>query len=524
MKYIKSALAILLAGTLLCGCEEKASDDSDISGCWSVVTADTSDYNFFETADGLYSFGAPPTLASREDDSGSDYEYSFTTGKENSLIGVMSVSGYHQTAEGFGKGTLADYEELYSEVSGENIDFGDVPAYQITAFSENIVYVSTMLQYGNGDLFVVNTTDDRDNNDAAKAAAALCSTIEYKGEPLKTSPETYENDYFSITAPEKWYFKSKDGESVTVTLNDGKTFPAQIIGGDKDYDIAVIKVDPGDTKLKPVTLGTSSSLKVGDDVVTIGNPLGELTFSMAEGIVSCLNREINLQGTPFNMIQISTAVNSGNSGGPLFNIYGEVVGIVSAKYSSNSSYSSEATIEGLGFAIPLDDVLSMIEDIMTNGQVTTHAYVGVSVSNASAYPETGVRSGGYLAEVVKGGPADKAGLQVGDVITMVGTTTITSSSDLTSVLGSKSYKAGDTATVTYVRGGQVYTTELTFGSTTEKPAETSTPSQSQQTPQQNQTAPQQGTSDGYYDDYYGDMEDFFNQFFGGYGFGGRGAA
>ncbi len=140
------------------------------------------------------------------------------------------------------------------------------------------------------------------------------------------------------------YHVISGGESVTVTLNDGSSFPAQIIGGDKDYDIAVIKVDPGEKELKPVTLGTSSSLKVGDDVLTIGNPLGELTFSMSEGIVSCLDREINLDGTPFNMIQISTAVNNGNSGGPLFNIYGEVVGIVSAKYSGSTS-SSGATRE-----------------------------------------------------------------------------------------------------------------------------------------------------------------------------------
>ena len=235
---------------------------------------------------------------------------------------------------------------------------------------------------------------------------------------------------------------------------------------------------------------------------------------MAEGIVSCLNREINLDGTPFNMIQISTSVNNGNSGGPLFNIYGEVVGIVSAKYSGSSS-SSGATIEGLGFAIPLDDVLSMLEDIMTNGQVTSHAYLGVSVANASAYPQSGVRSGGYLTEVVKDGPAEKAGLQAGDVITMVGTTTITTSDDVKAVLGSKSYKAGDTATITYVRSGQVYTTDLTFGSTTEKPEESTAPAQ----PQQSQTAPQQGG------DAYGDMEDFFNEFFGGsYGYGGRGAA
>ena len=219
MKYIKSALAILLAGTLLCGCGEKNSDNSDVPGCFSVVTADTSDYKSFETADGLFSFGAPPMLAFREDDGSNDYEYSFTTGKENSLLGVMSVSGYHQTAKSFGEGTLSDYEKLYNEVSGEEIAFGDVPAYQITAVSDKVRYTSTMLQYGNGDLFIVNATDDIGNNDAVKAAAAICSTIEYKGEPLKSSPETFENDYFSITISEKWYFKEKDSERVSVSLN-----------------------------------------------------------------------------------------------------------------------------------------------------------------------------------------------------------------------------------------------------------------------------------------------------------------
>ena len=169
---------------------------------------------------------------------------------------------------------------------------------------------------------------------------------------------------------------------VEVTLNNGTPYSAEVIGSDADYDIAVIKVDPGEDKLQPVVLGTSSSLVVGDEVLAIGNPLGELTFSMSEGIVSCVNRTISLDNTPFNMIQITAAVNSGNSGGPLFNIYGEVVGIVSAKYSSSSS-SSNASVEGLGFAIPIDDVLSMIEDIIENGQVTSRAYMGVSVANAS---------------------------------------------------------------------------------------------------------------------------------------------
>lgn len=160
------------------------------------------------------------------------------------------------------------------------------------------------------------------------------------------------------------YHVISGSNSVSVTLDDGTTYDAKVVGGDEEYDIAVLKVDPGDTKLQPVVLGTSGSLQVGDEVVAIGNPLGELTFSMSEGIVSCVNREINVDGTPFNMIQITAAINEGNSGGPLFNIYGEVVGIVSAKYSTSSSGNA---VEGLGFAIPMDDVLTMIKDIMENG-------------------------------------------------------------------------------------------------------------------------------------------------------------
>lgn len=302
---------------------------------------------------------------------------------------------------------------------------------------------------------------------------------------------------------------------VQVTLNDGSTYTAQVVGSDADYDIAVLKVDPGETKLKPVVLGTSENLQVGEDVCTIGNPLGELTFSMSRGIVSCLDREINLDGTPFNMIQVDTAINPGNSGGPLFNSYGEVVGIVTAKTSSTGSGTAA---EGLGFAIPIDDVMNMVKDIMENGQVTSHAYMGVSVANASQFPDAGVRSGAYVAEVVADSPAEKAGLQVGDVITMIGTTTINSKTDVTSTVGSsKTYKAGDVATITYVRDGQVCTTELTFGSTLDKPEDPE--------PQSSTTVPGQDSGSGYGDSYgYGDMEDFFNQFFGGSGYGRRNAA
>jgi len=292
--------------------------------------------------------------------------------------------------------------------------------------------------------------------------------------------------------------------SVQVTLDNGDTYEAQIIGSDADYDIAILKVDPGDKELKPVTVGTSADLKVGEEVTTIGNPLGQLTFSLSRGMVSCIDREINLSGTPFNMIQVQISINPGNSGGPLFNSYGEVVGIVTAKTTSDGNGNAA---EGLGFAIPIDDVLSMLKDIMENGQVTTRAYMGVTPMDAAQVPNSGVRSGAYI-EIIKDGPAEKAGLKTGDVITMVDTTTITSAADLHSAVGSKSYKAGDEATITYVRDGKVYTTTLTFGSTTEMP-ETDV----RQEDGSNESNPDSGY--GYGDD-YGSMEDFFNQFFGGY--------
>ena len=276
--------------------------------------------------------------------------------------------------------------------------------------------------------------------------------------------------------------------SVQVTLNDGTTYDATVVGSDVDYDIAVLKVDPGETMLKPVVIGSSAGVNVGESVCTIGNPLGELTFSLTHGIVSCVDREINLDGTPFNMIQVDTAINPGNSGGPLFNDHGEVVGIVTAK---TSSAGNGTAAEGLGFAIPIDDVMNMLKDIMENGQVTTHAYMGVSVDNASRYPQTGVRSGAYLYEVVEGGPADQAGLQAGDVITMVGTTTITSSTDVTNAVGSKSYKAGDTATLTVIRNQQELKLTITFD---EKNAQTEANNQLQQN---NQQQPSQDNSYGY---------------------------
>ena len=255
------------------------------------------------------------------------------------------------------------------------------------------------------------------------------------------------------------YHVVENANTVTVTMYNGDSYDAKYIGGDEEYDIAVIKVEAAD--LKPVTLGDSDTLNVGDHVLAIGNPLGELTFSMSGGMVSSVNRAINVNGTPFNMIQTDASINSGNSGGPLFNRYGEVIGIVSAKYSSSSSGTS---VEGLGFAIPMNDVFAMITDIMTNGYITNKPYLGITggtmTEQMAAQYRYSITEGVFVYSVEEGGAAQKAGLQMGDVIVKVDDTPITSMEDLTVV--KKQYSAGDTVTLTIYRGNAETTVELTW--------------------------------------------------------------
>ena len=284
--------------------------------------------------------------------------------------------------------------------------------------------------------------------------------------------------------------------SVTVTLHDGREYPATVVGSDSDYDVAVLKINA--TDLQPVTLGNSSSVNVGDSVLAIGNPLGELTFSMSQGIVSCCDRAINVDGTPFNMIQVDASINPGNSGGPLMNLYGEVVGIVSAKYSSYS----DTTVEGLGFAIPIGDVQAIITDIMENGQVTDKPSFGITAGTMTeqmaAQYQIEQKSGAFVYSVNKGGAGEKAGLRMGDVITKVDSTDIASMEDLTAA--KKGHKAGDTVTVTYFRDGSSHTTSLTFDV---KADDTEQDSQQGQQNQQDQQDQQNGGNS------FGSLYDYF---------------
>ena len=294
--------------------------------------------------------------------------------------------------------------------------------------------------------------------------------------------------------------------SIKVTFSDGKEYTATYVGGEEANDIAVIKVEA--TGLTPVVIGSSSDMLVGEQVTTIGNPLGELTFSETTGIISALDRTITMSdGNKMNMIQTDCAINSGNSGGALFNLYGEVIGITNAKYSSSGS-SSEASIDNIGFAIPIDQVRSIFESIITNGYIVK-PYIGVTVSDVSSESQSyGLPQGAAVRSVTENGPAAEAGLQENDIITAVNGETITGSNDLVKLV--KASAAGDTLELTVYRQGQTTTLTLTVGEQKTDALPAQTTDQNQQSQQSYYDGGQSGQSD--------------NQFGGswpfGFGFGG----
>ena len=281
--------------------------------------------------------------------------------------------------------------------------------------------------------------------------------------------------------------------SIEVSFANGDKYTAKLVGGEQDNDIAVIKIDA--TGLQPVTLGDSDELVVGETVYAIGNPLGELTYSLTDGIISALDRLITTSSTnqngqtettTLNVLQTNCAINPGNSGGPLFDSYGNVVGIVSAKYTQSSSGVSA---EGLGFAIPVNDVKDILSDLIEHGYVTGKPYMGIQVKDVSSEAQLyGISAGAAVAYVADGSCAQKAGLQVNDIIIAIDDTAIDSSTALTAAL-STDYKAGDTATLTVLRNQEQIKLTITFD---EKNAQTEAANQNQQ--QSTQQQPNYGYS------------------------------
>lgn len=255
------------------------------------------------------------------------------------------------------------------------------------------------------------------------------------------------------------YHVIEGASTIKVTFYDGTVYDATLIGGEESNDVAVLKIEA--EGLTPVIIGDSDSLHVGQTVTAIGNPLGELTFSQTDGIISAKDRTVTLSGgEKINMLQTNCTINSGNSGGPLFNLYGEVIGITSAKYSNNGS-SSEATIEGIGFAIPMNDVSQIIQDLIEHGYVTGKPNVGILLDDVdTAAQRYGIPAGAEVMAILEGSCAEQDGLQTGDIITAVNGTDVTNSAELQNEV--KAYKAGDTVAFTVYRDGETVELQITL--------------------------------------------------------------
>lgn len=253
------------------------------------------------------------------------------------------------------------------------------------------------------------------------------------------------------------YHVVAEAATITVVTQDAETHEAALVGRDTTADMALLKVEG--EHFQPVTLGSSTELAIGDMVVAIGNPLSALEATQTVGYISGKNREVSTDNNVVNMLQTDAAINSGNSGGPLFNMRGEVVGITTAKYSGTSA--SGASIEGLSFAIPIDDLKKSMEALMTQGYIRS-AYLGIRGMDveAAAVDTYGLPKGAYVESVEPEGAAAAAGVQPKDIITALGDHPVDSFNALARAL--RAFQAGDRTQITVYRGGQTLVLDITL--------------------------------------------------------------
>jgi len=243
------------------------------------------------------------------------------------------------------------------------------------------------------------------------------------------------------------------GFPLIVYLYDGTQYEAEVIGYDSNNDFAVIKIEAAG--LNPAVIGDSDSIKVGQTVYAIGNPFGDLVYTMTSGIISALDRVVTVERKTINTIQFDAAVNRGNSGGPIYNTNGEVIGIVTAK-------DMRENVEGIGFAIPINDAIMVAADLIEHGYITGRPLMGVTVDTLnSGYADFfNVHVGAIVRSVTAGSAADKAGIEVGDIIIALADTPVESRETL--IFALRRYKAGDTTTVTVWRDGDETELTITF--------------------------------------------------------------
>ena len=316
----------------------------------------------------------------------------------------------------------------------------------------------------------------------AGSVVAISSTIGNQGTSSGTGFIISEDGYILSN-----HHVIEGATSVSVTTHSGETYSAKIMGSDSNNDLALLKVEA--TGLKYVSLGSSNDLIVGDQVVAIGHPLGSETATLTVGYISAKDQSVATDGSILNMLQTDAAINSGNSGGPLFNMKGEVIGITTAKYSGTSS--SGASIESIGFAIPMDDIRNKIQELIDNGYVST-PYMGISVDNRMGI-------GAYVVSVEPGSSAQNAGILAGDIIIALGEHNIETVNDISQAM--RSFKVGDTTTVSVFRGRQIVELSITFA---EKPNSTQS---STQTPTGGSDIPSNGSFEDWWEHFFGNKND-----------------
>ncbi len=305
---------------------------------------------------------------------------------------------------------------------------------------------------------VTTTTSSSDATYASVAAAVANTVVEIYTEEVSSSrfgQYVTEGAGSGVIISEDGYIITNahviDGATtVYVMLTDGTTYKATVIGSDSDSDIAVLKIDA--SGLQAAVFADSDSIVVGEEVVAVGNPLGELGGSVTVGIISALDREISVDGVTMNLLQTDAAINPGNSGGGLFNMNGELIGIVNAKYADDD-------IDNIGFAIPSNDALSVATDIIEVGYVTGKPALGISVYEISSTTEA-KQYGFNMAGIYIVGSTNSEELLYGDLILSVDDVDISSTDDIATALSGK--EIGDTVTVVVLRDRTIVSIEVTL--------------------------------------------------------------
>lgn len=361
---------------------------------------------------------------------------------------------------GFGGGVLGSY-----------IMSGNSKATASSATVEGKSVAASTSEGNNSDLKIVeaSNTDKTASSVEEVVASIKDSVVEITTE--STSYSSFYGQYVTqgagsgVIISEDGYIVTnnhviEDATNVTVRTTDGTTYKAKVIGTDETFDVALIKIEAGN--LTVAAFGDSSKLNVGQTSIVIGNPLGQLGGSVTKGIVSALNRNIQIDGQVMELLQTDAAINPGNSGGGMFDENGNLIGIVVAK---STMTSDGTTVEGIGFAIPINNVKSIIGDLKEKGYVTGRAALGVTLTDVlseSTMQRYGVdKQGVYISSITSGGAAEKAGLTVGDMITKFDGTEVQSSSEVSSAI--LKHKAGDKVKITISRDGKEEDIEIELG-------------------------------------------------------------